>query len=145
MPLNRRLPKRGFNNVQFAEPCQIVNLRDLERHFDAGATVDAAALQAAGLVTDAKGKVKVLAAGKLSKQLTVKANLFSQQARTLIEQAGGKATLIEQQTAAEKAKAKRGTAKKAGKAAGKAAKPAKSDKESQAAAAPEAAEKPAEE
>ncbi len=89
MPLFRRLPKRGFNNNVFRQNFNIVNVGDLERHFDAGATVDASALIAKGLVRDERYPVKVLGDGVLSKQLSVVAGKFTQQAAEKISKAGG--------------------------------------------------------
>jgi large subunit ribosomal protein L15 len=86
MPLQRRLPKRGFTNI-FKTEYAVVNLADLDR-FDEGATVNRDALKAAGLV---KGRhpVKILGTGELTKKLTVEAQKFSKTARTKIEAAGG--------------------------------------------------------
>jgi large subunit ribosomal protein L15 len=68
-----------------------VNVDALEKHFDSGATVDAAALVAKGLIRDAKLPVKVLGNGELKKKLTVNAAKFSATAKTKIEKAGGTA------------------------------------------------------
>src|SRR5258706_13356252 len=87
MPVHRRLPKRGFNNIVKKEPA-VVNLSDLER-FDNGATVDEAALRKAGLVKGRNDGIKVLGNGKLTKKLTVHAVKFSESARKQIEAAGG--------------------------------------------------------
>ena len=87
MPLHRRLPKRGFTNI-FKKNYAVVNLADLER-FDNGATVDEAALRAAGLVKGQHDGIKVLGNGKLSKKLTVSATKFSATAKQSIEAAGG--------------------------------------------------------
>ena len=92
MPLQRRIPKRGFNNI-FADKCVIINLTALNK-FEDGATVDAAALAAAGIIKDADAKVKVLSNGTLSKKLTVKAAAYSESAKAKIEAAGGKAEVI---------------------------------------------------
>ena len=89
-PIFRRLPKRGFSNVNFANRFHVVNLQDLER-FDSGATVDASALKEAGLVPDLKQPVKILGEGKLSKKLTVVAGWYSKSAHEKITQAGGAA------------------------------------------------------
>jgi large subunit ribosomal protein L15 len=86
-PLQRRLPKFGFNSPNRIEYA-IVNLRDLER-FDAGATVDEAALREHGLVKGQWPGIKILGGGELSKKLGVKAHKFSDAARTAIEKAGG--------------------------------------------------------
>ena len=92
MPLQRRVPKRGFNNI-FATKFAIVNVSDLEV-FEAGAVVDTAALQEKGLVNKAYDGVKVLGNGNLSKAVTVKASAFSESAKSKIEAAGGKAEVI---------------------------------------------------
>ncbi len=92
MPLQRRLPKRGFNNI-FATRYAIINLNDLEK-FENGATVDAAALKEAGIVKNTLDGVKVLSTGTLTKSLTVKVAAFSASAKEKIEQAGGKAEVI---------------------------------------------------
>jgi large subunit ribosomal protein L15 len=89
-PIFRRLPKRGFSNDNFERHFHIVNVSDLER-FDAGTTVDAAALIAAGLVPDERREVKILGDGKLSKKLTVVAGWFSKSAHEKITKAGGAA------------------------------------------------------
>jgi large subunit ribosomal protein L15 len=87
MPLHRRVPKRGFTNI-FKEEFSVLNLSDLEQ-FEAGATVDAAALRQAGVIRGGKNKVKVLGNGEISKKLTVVADKFSKTAREKIEAAGG--------------------------------------------------------
>jgi large subunit ribosomal protein L15 len=87
MPLHRRLPKRGFTNI-FKKDYAVVNVSDLER-FDNGATVDEAALRAAGLVKGQHDGIKVLGDGELSKKLTVSATKFSKSAKEIIEKAGG--------------------------------------------------------
>ncbi len=92
MPLARRIPKRGFNNI-FAKPLDAVNVSVLEA-FDDGATVDAAALSAKGIVTNCKYGVKILGEGEIGKKLTVKASAFSATAKEKIEAAGGKAEVV---------------------------------------------------
>lgn len=92
MPLQRRIPKRGFNNI-FAEEWIAINLSALEV-FEDGATVDAAALADKGIVKKASLPIKVLANGKLTKKLTVKANAFSAAAAEKINSVGGKAEVI---------------------------------------------------
>lgn len=89
-PLQRRLPKFGFNPVNRVEYA-IVNVGELAR-FDAGATVDVAALQASGLANGRFAGVKILGVGELSKKLTVHAHKFSAKAREAIEKAGGSVT-----------------------------------------------------
>jgi large subunit ribosomal protein L15 len=87
MPLQRRIPKRGFTNI-FRTSYAVLNLSDLEERFEAGATVDRDALKQAGLLRGAR-KVKVLGDGDLTKKLTVHADKFSKSAREKIEAAGG--------------------------------------------------------
>ena len=89
MPLQRRVPKRGFNNI-FATEYVIVNVSDLDVFKD-GAVVDSAALKAKGLVGKTLDGVKILGNGEISKKLTVKAAAFSGSAKEKIEAAGGKA------------------------------------------------------
>ncbi len=93
MPLQRRMPKRGFNNI-FATVYATVNVSALEERFEAGAVVDADALKACGLIKDAKDGIKVLGNGELTKSLTVKAAKFTAAAQEKIEKAGGKAEVI---------------------------------------------------
>jgi len=87
MPLQRRLPKRGFNPLSRKEYA-LVNLRDLEL-FEVGSVVDIEALGKAGLVGQLKDGIKILGDGDLSKALTVKAHKFSQSAQEKIVAAGG--------------------------------------------------------
>ena len=92
MPLQRRVPKRGFNNI-FATRYAIVNLAALNK-FETGAVVDTEALKAAGLVKNSYDGVKILGNGALEKNLTVKAAAFSESAKSKIEAAGGKAEVV---------------------------------------------------
>jgi len=92
MPLQRRLPKRGFNPLTHREYA-LVNLRDLEL-FEAGSVVDIEALGKAGLVGQIKDGVKVLGDGELTKALTVKAHKFSKSAQEKIAAAGGTAEVL---------------------------------------------------
>ncbi len=92
MPLARRIPKRGFNNI-FAKPLEIVNIRDLEK-FEDGTVVDAALMAENGLIPRIGNGVKVLSNGELTKKLTVKAAAFSENAKAKIEAAGGKAEVV---------------------------------------------------
>lgn len=92
MPLARRIPKRGFNNI-FAKPLEFVNVAALNC-FDDGATVDAKALLAAGVLSKCKYGVKVLGNGELTKKLTVCASAFSEAAKQKIEAAGGKTEVV---------------------------------------------------
>ena len=93
MPLVRRVPKRGFNN-RFALTVAVVNLGQIEEHFDTGAEVTPEALQARSLAKGRYDVLKVLGDGELTKQLTVSAHRFSKSAREKIEQAGGKAVVL---------------------------------------------------
>ena len=93
MPLQRRLPKRGFNNI-FAKEIAIVNVAALDKKFEDGATVDIAALKAAGLIKKELDGVKVLGNGEITKKLTGQVNAFSDSAKAKIEAAGGKAEVI---------------------------------------------------
>ena len=90
MPLQRRLPKRGFNNI-FAKRIAIVNVSALNDAFEAGDVVDAEALIGNGLVKKELDGIKILGHGELTKALTVKAAAFSKEAKAKIEAAGGTA------------------------------------------------------
>ena len=92
MPLARRIPKRGFNNI-FAKPLEAVNVSVLDR-FEDGAVVDAQAMLDAGVLSKCRYGVKILGNGEISKKLTVKASAFSETAKEKIEAAGGKAEVI---------------------------------------------------
>ena len=94
-PLYRRLPKRGFNNNYFAQRFSIVNISDLELHFETGAAVDITALIAKGLVRDERYPVKILGDGELTKNLAVVAGKFSKQASDKITKAGGTVKALE--------------------------------------------------
>lgn len=110
MPLFRRLPKRGFSNFNFRTRYDIVNVGTLNERFEDGDTVDVDVMRKLRLVQTVRPLVRILARGSLEKKLTVEAHAFSQKARQAIERAGGTARLVERQSAAEKAKAKRNTA-----------------------------------
>lgn len=92
MPLVRRIPKRGFNNIH-AKPLTAVNVAVFNA-FDNGAVVDAAALIEKGIIDNCKYGLKVIANGKLTKAITVKAAAFSESAKAKIEEAGGKAEVV---------------------------------------------------
>jgi large subunit ribosomal protein L15 len=92
MPLQRRLPKRGFNNI-FAKKYAIINVADLAK-FEDGAVVDTEALIEKGLIKNAYDGVKVLGNGDVKSKLTVKLTAFSETAKQKIEAAGGKAEVI---------------------------------------------------
>ncbi len=93
MPLQRRLPKRGFTNI-FGKEFSIVNLSALEKAFEDGAVITIEALKKAGLVTKTLDGVKILACGDVTKKFTVQVNAYSETAKTKIEAAGGKAEVI---------------------------------------------------
>ncbi len=93
MPLQRRVPKRGFNNI-FAKEIAAVNVAALDRAFEDGATVTVEALVEKGLVKKAKDGVKILGNGELSKKLNVCVHAYSEAAKQKIEAAGGKAEVI---------------------------------------------------
>lgn len=92
MPMTRRIPKRGFNNI-FATKYSTVNVSDLDKFVD-GTVVDAELLAASGLVKNTANGVKILGNGELTKNLTVKASAFSATAKEKIEKAGGKAEVM---------------------------------------------------
>lgn len=92
MPLFRRMPKRGFKNINRKEYA-IVNLETLNK-FEDGAEVTLALLVESGIIKDEKDGIKVLGNGTLNKQLTVKASKFSASAKEAIESKGGKAEVI---------------------------------------------------
>ena len=92
MPLQRRIPKRGFNNI-FAEEWIAINHSSLEL-FEDGSVVDAAALANKGIIKKADLPIKVLGNGKLTKKLEVKLNAYSASAAEKIAAVGGKAEVI---------------------------------------------------
>ncbi|AHG44990.1 ribosomal protein L15, bacterial/organelle [Rhizobium leguminosarum bv. trifolii WSM2297] len=105
MPIYRRLPKRGFNNI-FASDFVVVSLARIQAAIDAGkldakATVDAAALKAAGVIRRAKDGVRVLGDGELKAKITIVVAGASKPAVEKIEKAGGAVTLLSAPAAAE--------------------------------------------
>jgi large subunit ribosomal protein L15 len=92
MPLQRRLPKRGFTNI-FKKKIAIINIRDLAK-FDKGSVVDTDALIQAGLVKGQRDGIKLLGQGEINYSLDVRVNQISQSAREKIETAGGKVEVI---------------------------------------------------
>ncbi len=92
MPIHRRIPKRGFNNI-FATKYTAISVADLEV-FKEGTTVDADLLVAAGIIKKVNDGIKILGDGELSKNLTVKVAAYSKSAKEKIEKAGGKAEVI---------------------------------------------------
>jgi len=93
MPLFRRLPRRGFNNANFAVRYAVVNVGSLEA-FEDGAEVTPEALLAQGIIHRIEDGLKILGHGALTKKLTVKAHKFSKSASEKIEQAGGAAVVL---------------------------------------------------
>ena len=92
MPLARRIPKRGFNNI-FAKPLEAVNVSVLDK-FEDGAVVNAQALLEKGILSKCQYGVKILGNGSISKKLTVQASAFSASAKEKIEAAGGKVEVV---------------------------------------------------
>ncbi|HHV16002.1 MAG TPA: 50S ribosomal protein L15 [Gelria sp.] len=92
MPLQRRLPKRGFTNI-FKKEYAIVNIRDLNR-FEDGSEINPEVLQNAGLINSIKDGVKILGDGELEKKLTVRAHKISRQAEEKITARGGRVEVI---------------------------------------------------
>ncbi len=119
MPLHMRLPKRGFNNI-FAKDYAEVNLGAIQRlvdakKLDAKGVIDHAALKAAGVARSGRDGVRILAKGDFSAKLNFKVAGVSASAKAAIEKAGGSVELITVVPAAEKAAAKKGSAKQAAK------------------------------
>ena len=93
LPLYRKLPKRGFNNYRFAKKYATINVQSLNK-FNDGEVVDCAALLSAGIIHNVFDGVKVLGEGEIAKKLTVKATIFSGNAKEKIEAAGGKTEVV---------------------------------------------------
>ena len=94
MPLNRRLPKRGFNNYTFADKIAPVNLARIEEKFEAGETVNEESLRERRVMKGVYDAIKVLGQGDLSKALTFEVQFVSDSAKEKIEKAGGTVNLI---------------------------------------------------
>lgn len=92
MPLQRRLPKRGFTNV-FKKEYAIVNIKDLNR-FEDGSEITPEVLQNAGLIKSVKDGVKILGDGELEKKLTIRAHKISRQAEEKVTARGGRVEVI---------------------------------------------------
>lgn len=93
MPLQRRLPKKGFVNI-FRKEFAVVNLSDLEKNFEDGSVINIDALLGRGLIKKTLDGVKILANGDLTKKFTVQVNAYSETAKNKIEAAGGKAEVV---------------------------------------------------
>ena len=107
MPLQRRLPKRGF--VHLKDPVNVLNLVDLQKaserkRFDTSKPLDAAALSVAGLINNPSWPVRILGKGDLKEKLQITADYFSPGARAAIEKAGGKVTVLEKKKPAPQKK-----------------------------------------
>jgi len=92
MPLQRRMPKRGFTNI-FKKEVVNISVKELN-HFESGSVVTPDTFLEAGMIRKIKGKVKILGDGELEKALTVKAHAFSKSAVEKITLAGGKTEVI---------------------------------------------------
>jgi large subunit ribosomal protein L15 len=121
IPLFRHLPKRGFNNKNFATRFEVVNVSELER-FEDGTQVGIEQLSQAGLVLGNASKVKILGDGELTKKLSVTAHRFSAVAREKIEAAGGSVTALREEVERKSRKSRKLAAAK--RAAGVTAAPA---------------------
>lgn len=93
MPLQRRLPKRGFTNI-FKKEWQIVNTGSLDRLFESGAVIDKKSLKEVGLIKDIEKPVKILSKGGIKKAFTLFADAFSKSAIEAIQKIGGKAEQV---------------------------------------------------
>lgn len=96
MPLYRRIAHRGFSNYPFKKVYDVVNVEVLEQKFEAGETVNKAALLSKGLIKSAKSLVKILGNGELTKSLTVEVDKVSASAKAKIEKAGGSVKVAEE-------------------------------------------------
>ncbi len=94
MPLFRRLPKRGFNNYNFATRYEIVNVSQLEKLFDEDAAINIEQMAGVGLVNSTASRVKILGDGELTKKLNVTAHKFSKTAEQKISGCGGVAKVV---------------------------------------------------
>jgi large subunit ribosomal protein L15 len=94
MPLFRRIPKRGFSHASWDRKFHVVNVGDLDKAFDAGATVDAEALRNVGLAKGPADGVRILGGGEVTKKLTVRAHHFTKSAQEKIAAKGGTTEVI---------------------------------------------------
>jgi len=92
MPLQRRVPKRGFTNI-FRVPRQVINVRDLER-FEAGSEVNVETLLQSGMISNLKHPVKLLGEGQLSKPIKITVHACSAKAKEIVEKAGGEVSIV---------------------------------------------------
>lgn len=112
-PLVRRVPKRGFNNFEFAVKVSAVNVAELEKLFESGATVTPDDLRKENLAKGRFDELKILGNGELTKKLIVNAHRFSASAKEKIEKAGGQCVVIPTKTTVAEKKAAAKAAKKA--------------------------------
>jgi large subunit ribosomal protein L15 len=94
MPLFRRIPKRGFSHATWDKVYHVVNVGDLDRHFQEGDVIDQAALKKAGLAKGPADGVRILGEGEVTKKLTVKAHHFSKSAAEKIAAQGGTTEVV---------------------------------------------------
>ncbi len=104
MPLQRRLPKRGFTNI-FKKKWIEVTLSSIEEHFNAGDEITPDILRERGLIKKAKHDLVILGNGELTKKVTISAHRFTKSAKEKVEKAGGVATLIKKGKSEESAEA----------------------------------------
>ena len=93
MPLHRRLPKRGFNNINLKTKVEVVNLAQIEKAFNDGDTVNEESLRKAGLINRACEQVKVLGQGEITKKVSLVVDTISASAKDKVEKAGGSVTI----------------------------------------------------
>ena len=118
MPIHRRMPKRGFNNI-FAKRYVAINLDRLQGAIDAKALdpkqpIDAAALKAAGVIKNPRDGVRLLARGELKSKITISVAGASKKAAEAVEKAGGQITVVAARAAAQEAAAEKAAAQQAG-------------------------------
>jgi large subunit ribosomal protein L15 len=89
MPMHRRLPKKGFNNTLFRDRIEVVNVGDLDKAFEAGATVSPQTLRESGLINRTCDGIKILGSGELTRNLSFQGVKVSASAKEKIEKAGG--------------------------------------------------------
>jgi large subunit ribosomal protein L15 len=105
MPINRRLPKRGFNNI-FRRRYAIINIGDLQKAIDEGKldskkAIDSAALIASGMVTNARDGIRLLGQGEIKAKVTIHVAGASASAKDAVEKAGGSLVVEEKATKTE--------------------------------------------
>lgn len=101
MPLYRRIAHRGFSNYPFKEVCEVINLSDLDKRYEAGETVDVPSLYLKGLIRTSN-QVKILGGGDITKALTINVAKISASAKEKIVKAGGNVSEVEKSEDEEK-------------------------------------------